>query len=288
LQRQIQIFEDENIPVYTLSYDEADALRDFRDAHNITYPLFSDPDSKVIESFGILNTLINEDDHPWYGIPYPGTYVIDADGTITHKFFDSNLAVRVGPEQLLSAALGKSVETTERIEAATGDQVAFKVWIEGENLTATVQRNLVAQFRVPKGKHVYADPAPEGTRAVNIELDSIEGLVPREVIRPTAEPHKLVGTDETFGVHHDNFALEIPLTVNNAAGDEITVSGKIVRQSCDDEVCDIPVHRSFKITLPVAASPAVALGSKKGAALEPNAMKHFVMMTERRVKQTDN
>ena len=282
MQRQIQIFEDKNIPVYTLSYDEADALRDFRDAHKITYPLLSDPDSKVIESFGILNTLIKEDDHPWYGIPYPGTYVVDASGTITHKFFDSNLAVRVGPEQLLSAALGESVEIAERTEAESSEQVEFDVYVKGENLTSTVQRNLVAQFRVPKGKHVYAEPAPEGTRAINIELDEIEGLVPRDVIRPSAESHKLAGTDETFGVHHDIFELAIPLTVNNAAGEEIRVSGSIVWQSCDDEVCDIPVSHPFEITLPVAAAPAVALGSKKGTALEPNAMAHFVKMTERR------
>ena len=100
----MQDFDAAGIAVYALSYDEADALRDFRDAHGITYTLLSDPDSDVIRSFGILNTLIDPDDHPWYGIPYPGTYVVSAEGAITHKFFDNNLAVRAGPEQLLRAA----------------------------------------------------------------------------------------------------------------------------------------------------------------------------------------
>ena len=62
-------FEAAGIAVYALSYDEPDALRDFRDAHQITYSLLSDPDSKVISDFGILNTLIDPNDHPWYGIP---------------------------------------------------------------------------------------------------------------------------------------------------------------------------------------------------------------------------
>ncbi len=93
--------------MYGLSYDKADALRDFRDAHGITYTLLSDPDSEAIRSFGILNTLIDPDDHPWYGIPYPGTYVVSAEGAITHKFFENNLALRAGPEQLLRAALGQ-------------------------------------------------------------------------------------------------------------------------------------------------------------------------------------
>ena len=96
-------FDAAGVAVYALSYDEADALRDFGEAHSITYNLLSDPESEVIRSFDILNTLIDPDDHPWYGIPYPGTYVVNADGAITHKFFDNNLAVRTGPEQLLRA-----------------------------------------------------------------------------------------------------------------------------------------------------------------------------------------
>jgi hypothetical protein len=67
-----------------LSYDEADALRDFGEAQGITYDLLSDPDSEVIRSFGILNSLIDPNDHPWYGILYPGNYVINADGASTH------------------------------------------------------------------------------------------------------------------------------------------------------------------------------------------------------------
>lgn len=277
----MQAFTDANIQVYTLSYDEPDALRDFRDAHNITYTLLSDPDSEVIKSFGILNTLVNEDDHPWYGIPYPGTYVVSSEGEITHKFFDSNLAVRAGPEQLLRAALGANVEL-EQTTQVPNEEVTVQVMVEGDSLTRTVQRDLVARFTVPSGKHVYATPAPEGTIAVDIKLDAHDGLVSRAIVRPQGEPHKLVGTDEVFDVHHGTFELRLPLTVNSFAGGELNVSGEVVWQSCDDEICDIPAKQKFEMTLPILESPAVALGSKTGAALEPNAMAHFVKMTERR------
>ena len=62
----------------------------------------------------------------------------------------------------------------------------------------------------------------------------------------------------------------------------VSVSGEVRWQSCDDEVCDIPTRQRFELTLPVADSPAVALGSEQGAALEPNAMAHFRRMSERR------
>lgn len=275
-------FDAANVAVYALSYDEADALRDFRDAHDISYTLLPDPESEVIKSFAILNTLIDENDHPWYGIPYPGTYVVDADGKIMQKFFENNLAVRAGPEQLLHTALGQPLATKNEGVPQPVEEVEVSVHLDGASLTPTVQKDLVAQFRVPAGYHVYASPAPEGSIAVDLILDDNEGLVQRSVVRPPAEPHSLAGTDETFDVYHDVFELRLPLTVNNASEPEITIAGELVWQSCDDQVCGIPARKRFAITLPVTGSPPVALGSRKGAAMEPNAMAHFAKMTERR------
>lgn len=277
-------FDEANIAVYALSYDEADALRDFRNAQNISYTLLSDPESEVIKSFGILNTLIDENDHPWYGIPYPGTYVVDADGKIMQKFFENNLAIRAGPEQLLHAALGEPLAATNDGVPKPVEEVEVSVHFDGASLTPTVQKDLVAQFRVPAGYHVYASPAPAGLSAVDLILDDNEDLVQRPIMRPPAESHSLAGTDETFDVYHNVFELRLPLTVNNAGKPEITITGELIWQSCDDQVCGIPARKRFAVTLPVTASPLVAIGSKKGAALEPNAMAHFVKMTERRKK----
>lgn len=278
-------FDAAGIVVYALSYDEADALRDFRDAHGITYTLLSDPDSDVIRSFGILNTLIDPSDHPWYGIPYPGNYVVNPEGTITHKFFDNNLAVRAGPEQLLRAAQGQPMLESKASETAP-DAVQVSVALDGNTLAPTVQKDLVVSFSVPRGRHVYAEPAPQGSVAVDVVLDENKRLVQRPLVRPTSAPHTLAGTGESFRVHHGVFELRLPLTVNGAVGGggttEIAVSGEVRWQSCDSEVCDIPAGQRFEVELPVAESPAVALRSKRGTALEPNAKEHFLRMSERR------
>ena len=277
-------FDAADIPVYALSYDEADALGDFRDAHGITYMLLSDPDSDVIRSFGILNTLIDPNDHPWYGIPYPGAIVVSADGAITHKLFDNNLAVRAGPEQLLRAALGEPLDEPEADEAARRE-VRVTVALDGDDLAYTVQRDLVVRFRVPAGRHVYAAPAPQGSVAVDVTLDESERLVQRPIIRPASAPHTLAGTGESFQVHGGVFELRLPLTVNGASrrdGAEIVIGGEVRWQCCDGEVCDLPTSQRFDLSLPVSEPPAVALASKRGAAIEPNAMAHFRRMSERR------
>ncbi len=248
--------------------------------------MLSDPDSAVIRSFGILNTLIDPDDHPWFGIPYPGSYVVGADGAITHKFFENNLAVRPGPEQLLRAVLGEPM-LEARVDAAAPEAVEVSIVLDGDSLAATVQRDLVVQFRVPAGRHVYAQPAPQGTIAVDVVLAENESVVERPLVRPPSELHTLAGTGESFQVHHGSFELRLPLTINNAARIDtagVTISGEIRWQSCDDEMCDLPMGQRFERTLPVAESPPVALRGNQGLALEPNAGRHFQRMSERRLR----
>ena len=160
-------YQDAGVKLYALSYDEPDAIADYATANGVTYTMLSDPDSAVINDFGILNTSIPPDDHPWYGIPFPGAYVIAADGTITAKFFEHNFAVRSGPEQMLAAALGQAFE----VEAATPvEQVSVEISFEGDRLPMGVTREIVATFRVPSGQHLYGEPVPVGLVAAAIQV----------------------------------------------------------------------------------------------------------------------
>ena len=277
-------FDAAGIRVYALSYDEADALRDFRDAHGITYTLLSDPESTVIRSFGILNTLIDPNDHPWYGIPYPGAIVVTAGGVITHKFFDGNLAVRAGPEQLLRASLGQPPLEPEADQAAPED-VHVSVALDGDHLALTVQRDLVVRFSVPVGRHVYAEPAPPGSVAVEVTLDANGRLVQRPLVRPASAPHVLAGTGESFQVHHGVFELRLPLTLNGFSRSDaadIAISGEVRWQCCDDEVCDVPTSQRFELTVPVSAPVGHPFRDERAATVEPNASAHFRRMSERR------
>lgn len=291
LQARLADLEAAGAYVVALSYDEPDALRDFAEAHEIAFRLLSDPDSEVIKQFGILNTLIAQDDHPWYGIPFPGTYVIDADGVVTHKFFDSNLAVRAGPEQLLRALAGESSNAhllDDSVAEAPAEGVEVTVFLDGDNLTLTVQRDLVARVRVPPGRHLYADPSPTGSVAVLLELDDQPAVVQRPLVRPAGEAHSLQGSDEVFTVHHGMVELRLPVTINGAlkpeeAWREVTLTGTLRWQTCDDLVCDVPASRRFELTVPLVPPPALDIGAKPGIDVrEPNATRHFQNMTARR------
>jgi len=272
--------------VYALSYDEVDALRDFRDAYGISFALLSDPDSHVIREFGILNTLIDEEDVAWFGIPFPGSYVINGEGRITHKFFEHNLAVRAGPERFLRSILG---DPTGPMRAADQpERTVAQVFLEGDSLPVSVQRELIARISVPQGRHVYASPAPMGVVGLELELDANPRLVVRDPIRPASAPHRLAGSGETFEVHRGIVQLRLPVTVNGAltadsSGTEITLSGSLRWQTCDDDVCDVPESQRFELRVPTAGAVLPGINPTSEVALrEPNAARHFRHLIERR------
>jgi peroxiredoxin len=67
----------------------------------ITFPLLSDADSTVIKAYGLLNL---EAKGKQAGIPYPGTFLIDAQGVIRAKLFHEGYSKRHSAEDLIKAA----------------------------------------------------------------------------------------------------------------------------------------------------------------------------------------
>lgn len=103
MQADLKKLEDARIQVVGISYDAVDVLAKFSDSRKITYPLLSDPDSKTIRAYGILN---KEAKGKQEGIPYPGTFVIDKDGVIRAKLFVEGFTKRHSTEELIKAAEG--------------------------------------------------------------------------------------------------------------------------------------------------------------------------------------
>ena len=280
-------FEAVGAKLYVLSYDEVDAVADYKKAHGATFTMLSDPDSEVIRSFGILNTTIAEDDHPWHGIPYPGVYVTDEEGIITQKFFENNFTVRPGPEQLVAAVQGEDVVLANR---PTMDQeVGVEIEFEGNDLPVGITRQIVARFSVPEGMHLYQEPVPEGLVAASIELDGeAEGVVAYTLIAPETQPLTL-GTDGyTLEVWEGNVVLRLPIAQNGRAmtkdddGRWVSISGKVRWQACDHETCLVPDEKTFSFRVPAAFTVMADMGPGEGRVPSMNGATHFKKMMDRR------
>ena len=81
------------LEVAALSYDPVPVLADFAVRKRIPFPLLSDPQSTIIRSFGLLNGEYPEGNVA-HGVPYPGTFVVDARGLIVAKSFEEGYVAR--------------------------------------------------------------------------------------------------------------------------------------------------------------------------------------------------
>ena len=99
-----------------ISYDSTAILKAFAERQHIGFELLSDPDSSVIRRYGILNETV-ERDSPFFGIPHPGTYVLDARGVVIAKYFEEDFRVRDTSASILLRQFGLTPAPHGNIEA---------------------------------------------------------------------------------------------------------------------------------------------------------------------------
>jgi len=92
-----------------ISYDPVEVLDRFVQRRKITFPLLSDPGSKTIRAYGLLN---EEARGKAAGIPHPMTYVIDKDGIIRARLGRERYQVRHDIDELLAAV--KTLNSTKQ------------------------------------------------------------------------------------------------------------------------------------------------------------------------------
>lgn len=220
--------------------------------------------------------------------------MVDADGMISHKFFEHSLAVRVGPGQLLAAARGEALDlepvAVDAAEAATEvTEVTVEVGIEGRDLPPGLQRDVVVRFTVPAGQHLYGEPVPEGMVAATVVLDDVPGLMVFDIVAPPTRPLTLAGTGETLQVYEGDVTLRLPVTQNGTAGEKIdgrrmiTIGGEVRWQACDDLACGLPQRQRFEVQIASGRIVRPDIGpAAAGHATPMNGSDHFARMTERR------
>jgi len=294
LQEALPKFEAAGIKLYAVSYDDPDALEEFARHHHITYPLLSDKGSKVIRSFGIQNHFVTREQIPYYGIPFPGTYLIDEDGVVIEKFFNRGLAARESAESVIDSALGEILlgddEPTD--SGGNGDiRISATYHGGGGNLKSAVVRQLVVRFELAPGLHIYADLVPEGMIATRIEVSGPPGLHTGDVIEMPTKSLKLPGIEAELQTWEGRVDFSIPVwaddrivsLVDKADIDSIDIAVKVDYQACDDQACRIPQTETQNVNVPVAPYLGHDLpGDLAGAVMTTmNTRKHMLRMIRR-------
>lgn len=259
-------FEAAGVRLYAISYDDVGALSAFATAHDVSYPLLSDVDSAVIRQFGILNTQVQPGDVPIYGVPFPGSYVVDGDGVVVAKFFHDSYKKRESPDTLLDAAQGRiELQPDEPVRRGGDPDVSVSATLHGGGgvLKQGSVRRVVVRFELRNGLHIQGDTVPEGMFATTVEIEGPEGLVVGEPIFPPTETLRLPGLDLQLQVWSGTVDIAVPVypvapllsELRAITRPSITLDVGVRYQACDDTTCLLP--RTVQLPLQVGLEPVV-------------------------------
>lgn len=237
-------FRKLGLGVAAISYDSVAVLHNFAERRGIHFPLLSDSGSKLIRELGILNDTVPKD-NPFFGAPFPGTFVLDAQGTITAKYFEDDFRERYTSAAILSRQFGvKQAAARSELE---GKQLKFIATASNAKVAAGQRISLALDIDLNPGMHVYA-PGVENYISIDWQMPPSNIFAAGDVSYPPSEKLHLAAIDETVPVYRDRFRLTRDVTIGDEAkvkvalngSKDLTVQGLLRYQACDDRVCYIP------------------------------------------------
>ena len=259
LQSRYADLEAKGFGLAVITYDPTETLAGFATARDIEFPLLSDPGSETIKRYNLLNREMDPSRAPeerraamrrLYGVPYPGTFILDTSGRVEERFFErayqerftmSSIAVRLGDpiEGTDRAATRVETEHLEALEWSTDDIVA-----PGNRFA------LVVDVTPKTDMHVYA-PGDHTYRVIRLRIDAPDFIRSHEVSYPPPETYYFEPLDERVPVYLAPFRLtqEITIPMSREIGEvaaepgaTLTLEGALEYQACDHAVCYVPAE----------------------------------------------
>jgi peroxiredoxin len=279
LQSQVEELQTRGIGLAVISYDPVDVLTAFSQDQGITFPLLSDLGSETIRRFGILNSVPewalgpNSDDpavaadvatyvsvvNPratMIGIAFPGTFVLDPDGSVASRYFETFYIERNTVSSIVMR-LGEGETPVDATKIST-PQLDITTYPSDREVAPGNSFSLALNVEPGPGMHVYA-PGATGYRVIALRVDPQPFVRIRSMEYPESSTYYFEPLDETVPVYEEPFTLiqEVVLEGTPRAqaafrGQEaLTLSGTIEYQACDDSICYTPNSVPVSWSLPL-------------------------------------
>jgi hypothetical protein len=244
LEQNLDRIRKQGLGLAAISYDSVEILKNFAGRRHITFPLLSDPDSKIIRAFGILNETVKPGT-PQFGIPNPGTYVVNTKGMVVAKYFEDDIRERVSASDILVRQFGAVADAasgtaeTDHLRLTTAASVA--VARPGHRIALSLEIDLKPNM------HVYA-PGVEGYIPIDWKLEEGPASKALPFQYPASRMLHLKAIGETAPVYRGRVRITREITFGpenvvrplvTAAG-ELILKGSLRYQACDDRKCYLP------------------------------------------------
>ncbi len=188
-----------------------------------------------------------------FGVPYPGTFVLDEAGVVRDRWFEQSYRIRPTPTAFLEQSYGIPTDATVSATAAS-DNVRAHAWLGSPRYHPHQRLDVTVDLEIADGLHVYTEPIPGGYIPIKIEIDQVDGLEARQVRLPAARVLHLDALDETFHVLDGHVRATVPVVLTKNVGD-VDLSLTIRYQTCSDRECFMP--EQLRLRLPLQAEDNV-------------------------------
>ena len=256
LQGRYTDIKAQGLGLVSITYDSPETLKKFADSRGITFPLIADPGSAIIKRFGLFNTTVDPQTRA-YGIPHPGTFILDPKGVVVARFFEDAYQERYTASTILATMGatpdGAAVTTTTNhltLSASISDAEAAP----GHRLT------IVAQVTPRPSMHLYA-PGKHDYQVVRLTIDPQPWLRLHDTVYPASEIYHFKPLDERVAVYSTPFRLLRDVTflatpeMQKVLGamPSATITGALEYQACNDTVCFNPARVPIRFTVTLKA-----------------------------------
>jgi DsbC/DsbD-like thiol-disulfide interchange protein len=238
------------VRVAAISYDSESTLKRFADTYRIGYPMLSDKGSAVIRKFGILNENIPQG-HMFYGIPFPGDYLIGTDLKVRDKAFKSDYQARPGASEVLLKNFGASAGGPV-VTIKVDDLLAVLTLSSGSAVPGR-QLGIAVDFTVAPGWHIYGQPIADNYVATSISFES-EFISEQSLNFPKPTPVEFKSLGETLPAYSGSLrAIGSLLIKANLKSGDYKLKGTLRFQECSDQVCKLPNKIEFEVPIRIEA-----------------------------------
>jgi peroxiredoxin len=244
LQGRLEELKRQGFGVAGLSYDSTAVLSDFSRRRGITFPLLSDPGSITIKKYGILNTTVPESNRQVYGVPFPGTFMLNTRGIVTSRFFEQAYQERNTVSSIM-ARLGNHIDV--HATTISSPQLELTSYATDDTVAPGTQFSVVVDVRPARGVHVYA-PGVTGYKPIALSIQPQPGVLVRSALYPQSEDYYFKPLNEHVQVYQRSFRVVQDLVIDSSSqgaaalktATALTINGVFSYQACDDRVCFTP------------------------------------------------
>ena len=256
LQSNLEKIRARGLGVVAISYDPVAVLKDFAQRRGITFPMLSDPESTIIRDFGILNEQAQQGAMQ-YGIPHPGTYLVDRAGRVTEKYFEDDYTQRYTSADILVSRFGEGTGSAHTF--AVGKHLQVVTSASNGRVRSGQRISLVMDVQLGPRLHVYAPGVKSDYIPIVWSMRESPAVAVHAATFPSSKMLRLKVIKETVPVYQGIFRLVRDVTVARDttlkplldAEGTLTIEGALKYQACDDKLCyppeTVPVRWSLQV-----------------------------------------